>query len=106
MQHILMILILVTRGGFLLAYTTNLSAKARRRNHQTSILGINVANTEHSGEVAMAAAKLTPPITVTGMTLAGYTLQDWVLLATLAYTVLQICITVYRLYKEHRGTKP
>lgn len=86
-------------------YSTIQVFKSRHKNRQTAALEINVANAGHSGEVAMATAKLTPPITVTGMTLAGYTLQDWVLLATLVYTVLQICITVYRLYKEHRGTK-
>ena len=87
-------------------YSTIQVFKSRHKNRQTAALETNVANAEHSVEVAMATAKLTPPITVTGMTLVGYTLQDWVLLATLVYTILQICITVHRLYKEHRGNKP
>ena len=51
-------------------------------------------------------AKVTPPITVTGMTLAGYPLSQWVLLLTAIYTVIQIYSAVRRLYQSHKAGKP
>lgn len=48
--------------------------------------------TETARDLAASAVKVTPPITVTGLTLAGFTLQDWVLTLTAIYTVLQILI--------------
>lgn len=50
--------------------------------------------TETAKELAASAVKATPPITITGLSLAGFTMQDWVLTATLIYTVLQILILV------------
>lgn len=35
-------------------------------------------------------AKASPPVTVTGLSLYGVSLQEWVLLATLVYTLLQL----------------
>lgn len=40
--------------------------------------------------MAVEAAKAAPPITVVGMTLGGVSLQEWVLILTAVYTVLQI----------------
>ena len=40
--------------------------------------------------LAVTAAKAAPPITVSSFSLAGVPLSDLVLLATLAYTLLQI----------------
>ena len=34
--------------------------------------------------------KAAPPVTVVGMTLGGVSLQEWVLILTAVYTVLQI----------------
>lgn len=36
------------------------------------------------------AAKASPPVTVGGLTLVGVPLSDWLIIATLVYTVLQI----------------
>lgn len=47
-----------------------------------------------------AAAKATPPIAATGMQMMGYGLADWVLLATLIYTLLQIAILVHGWFKR------
>jgi len=56
--------------------------------------------------LSMAAIKTSPPIIVTGMTLAEIQLQDWLILATILYTVIQIIIALPELkqsFKEWRG---
>ena len=47
--------------------------------------------------LSMAAIKTSPPVIVTGMTLAGIQLQDWLIMATLLYTVIQIIIALPKL---------
>lgn len=47
--------------------------------------------------LSMAAIKTSPPIIVTGMTLAGVQLQDWLIMATILYTVIQIIIALPKL---------
>ena len=42
--------------------------------------------------LSMAAIKTSPPVIVTGVTLAGIQLQDWLIMATILYTVIQIII--------------
>lgn len=39
---------------------------------------------------ATAAVKSAPPVVVSGMTLAGYSLNDWVLAATLLWIAVQM----------------
>ena len=56
--------------------------------------------------LSMAAIKTSPPIIVTGMTLAGVQLQDWLIMATILYTVIQIIIELPKLkqsFKEWRN---
>lgn len=56
--------------------------------------------------LSMAAIKTSPPIIATGMTLAGIHLQDWLIMATILYTVIQIIIALPELKKsfnEWRG---
>jgi len=55
--------------------------------------------------LSMAAIKTSPPIIVTGMTVAGIQLQDWLIIATILYTVIQIIIALPKLkqsFKEWR----
>jgi hypothetical protein len=47
--------------------------------------------------LSMAAIKTSPPIIVTGVTLAGVQLQDWLIMATILYTVIQIIIALPKL---------
>lgn len=47
--------------------------------------------------LSMAAIKTSPPVIVTGMTLAGVQLQDWLIMATILYTVIQIVIALPKL---------
>jgi len=42
--------------------------------------------------LSMAVAKTSPPVVVSGLTLSGIQLQDWLILATIIYTVIQIII--------------
>jgi len=65
--------------------------------------------TDHSQHLesglSMAAIKTSPPVIVTGMTLAGIQLQDWLIMATILYTVIQIIIALPELkqsFKEWR----
>ena len=56
--------------------------------------------------LSMAAIKTSPPVIVTGMTLAGVQLQDWLIMATILYTVIQIIIALPKLkqsFKEWRN---
>ena len=56
--------------------------------------------------LSMAAIKTSPPIIVTGVTLAGVQLQDWLIMATILYTVIQIIIALPKLkqsFSEWRG---
>ena len=47
--------------------------------------------------LSMAAIKTSPPIIVTGMTVTGIQLQDWLIMVTLLYTVIQIIIALPKL---------
>jgi hypothetical protein len=44
--------------------------------------------------------KASPPVAVSIATVAGYSVSDLVLWATLIYTVLMICHKSYQIYKE------
>lgn len=59
----------------------------------------------HASDYAAAAGKASPSIAVTGAAVAGIPLQDWVLMATLAYTVLQIALLVRKYLKERRAER-
>lgn len=47
------------------------------------------------GNVASEITKALPPVSVTGLTLAGVSLNEWVLLLTLFYTIIQIMWFIY-----------
>ena len=54
----------------------------------------------------MTVAKVSPPIVVSGLTVTGVQLQDWLIMVTLLYTVIQIIIALPKLkqsFKEWRG---
>jgi hypothetical protein len=58
-------------------------------------------------DTAHEALRLSPPITVAGLSLYGISLQDWVLIATLLYTVASLYFLLrdklYRPWKEKRN---
>ncbi len=47
--------------------------------------------------VTMAVAKLSPPVIVSGLTLGGVQLQDWLIMVTILYTLIQIIIALPKL---------
>lgn len=51
-------------------------------------------------------AKAAPPVSVTVATVAGYSVSDLVLWATLIYTVLMIAHKLYQIYKDVKGECP
>ena len=57
--------------------------------------------TDHSQHLesglSMAAIKTSPPVVVSGLTLAGVQLQDWLIIATILYTLIQIIIALPKL---------
>ena len=58
----------------------------------------NFESSQHiENGLSMAAIKTSPPVIVTGMTLAGIQLQDWLIMATILYTVIQIIIELPKL---------
>lgn len=60
-------------------------------------------------ELATEALRASPPVTVTGLALAGISLQDWVLVATLVYTVFSLFFLIrdkiYLPWKVRNGSK-
>ena len=53
----------------------------------------------------MAVAKVSPPVIVSGLTLGGVQLQDWLIMVTILYTLIQIIIELPKLkqsFKEWR----
>jgi len=45
----------------------------------------------------MAVAKVSPPVIVSGLTVTGAQLEDWLIMVTLLYTVIQIIIALPKL---------
>lgn len=56
-----------------------------------------MTSTKH--EIAAEAVKAAPPITVAGATVAGVSLNELILWATLLYLVLQIGFLLYRWWR-------
>jgi len=56
----------------------------------------NVADSSQHIEtgVTMAVAKVSPPVIVSGLTVTGVQLQDWLVMVTIFYTVIQIIIAL------------
>lgn len=59
----------------------------------------------HQEEVLVAAVKVAPPVAITGMTLAGYPLADWLILATLVYTILQLLLLLEKRFLPRKPPK-
>lgn len=61
-------------------------------------------HTQHlAGEAGMATAKVAPPVAAAGLTLMGVQLSDWLIIATLIYTVLQIGLLLQKLWLERKA---
>lgn len=53
-------------------------------------------------EVLAEAVKSVPPVSVAGATVLGVSMQEWVLILTALYTLLQIAYFVRKSYKEYK----
>jgi len=58
---------------------------------------------QHVAEVGAVTAKITPPVVASGMVIAGYPLQDWLIVLTIIYTVIQIVLLMPKLRQMWRG---
>jgi len=54
---------------------------------------------QHVAEVGAVTAKITPPVVASGMVIAGYPLQDWLIVLTIIYTVIQIVLLLPKLWQ-------
>ena len=52
---------------------------------------------QHVAEVGAVTAKITPPVVASGMVIAGYPLQDWLIVLTIIYTIIQIVLLLPKL---------
>ena len=52
-----------------------------------------------SGEYIAAVGKASPPLAVTSVAAAGYSLQDWMFIVTILYTLLQGSVLIYKTLK-------
>jgi hypothetical protein len=57
---------------------------------------------ESAVHLAQDAARVAPPVAVSGLTLSGVPISEWLILVTLIYTLLQIVFSSIRFYKEHK----
>lgn len=57
-------------------------------------------NSNHTGEITLSTIKAAPPITVSGMIIFGYTVQDWVCVLTGIWVLLQIYLALHKYFKH------
>ena len=56
-------------------------------------------NKEHISEVT----KMTPPVTVGMADYFGFSLQDWMYIATILYIILQATVLIYKTFLKKKG---
>lgn len=54
-------------------------------------------------DLASETLKAAPPVTVAGLSVAGVSISDLVLVATLIYIMLQASFLLYRWWRLHTG---
>lgn len=57
----------------------------------------------NANEYVVGAGKLTPSVAATGITAVGVSLQDWVYIVTIVYTILMTAHLIYKWHKERNG---
>jgi len=57
----------------------------------------------HAESISALAAKAGPPVSVSLATIAGYSVSDLILWATLLYTLLMIAHKVYQIVRDLKG---
>ena len=57
-------------------------------------------------EMTMAVTKVAPPVTATAWIVSGHSLQDWLVLATLIYTCVQLALLLEKRFRlQHRRAR-
>lgn len=56
-----------------------------------------------SESAALGAAKISPPVIATSLTLGGVELQDWLIMLTIVYTLIQIFISLPKICDVIKG---
>lgn len=62
-----------------------------------------MTNDNHAESLTALAAKAGPPVSISLATIAGYSVSDLILWATLFYTVLMIAYKVYQIWCDLTG---
>ena len=57
----------------------------------------HLQHVQHTAEVGVVTAKIAPPVVVSGMVVAGHPIQDWLIVLTIIYTVIQIVLLMPKL---------
>jgi disulfide bond formation protein DsbB len=64
---------------------------------------VSLAST--SNEIAGEVVKASPPVAVVGASFIGMALQDWLIAATIFYTITQTVMLIRKLVKDVRGSR-
>lgn len=60
-------------------------------------------NHQHTAEGAVVVAKLTPPVSASMWVVSGHTLQEWLVLLTIVYTVLMILHQLWKMWRYYKN---
>lgn len=60
---------------------------------------------EHASEAAMAVLKVTPPVSASVWVVSGHTLQEWLVLLTIIYTVLMLIHQLWKMQRDWREAR-
>ncbi|MBF7012546.1 hypothetical protein QUC32_23135 [Novosphingobium resinovorum] len=55
-----------------------------------------------SADLLAAAGKASPPLAVTSAAAVGLTLNEWMIVCTIVYTILQAAILIYKFVRDFR----
>lgn len=62
-------------------------------------------NNQHTVEGAVVVAKLTPPVSASVWVVSGHTLQEWLVLLTIVYTVLMLVHQLWKMQRDWREAR-
>lgn len=62
-------------------------------------------NHQHTAEGAVVVAKLTPPVSASVWVVSGHTLQEWLVLLTIIYTVVMLIHQLWKMQRDWREAR-
>lgn len=60
----------------------------------------------YAEELVLATIKTAPPLTITGMIIYGYTVQDWACIVTIIWVLVQIYLALHNHIAKNRKICP